>query len=111
MPLSEVCTYQVACAHRHVTAAEAAQLMRQFHVGTLVVADGANGDVVPVGLVTDRDIAVGVVPAGLDPNITVVGDVMSPVLVTARLDDGIYRNSASYERSGNTPAARRRRGR
>ena len=56
--------------------------MRQFHVGTLVVADGEQDSVTPVGLVTDRDIAVGVVAAQMDPDEVLVSEIMNPTLVT-----------------------------
>jgi len=35
-----------------------AQLMREYHVGSIVVADEPNGKRVLAGIVTDRDIAV-----------------------------------------------------
>ena len=40
----------------------------------------------PVGIVTDRDVAISVVALGLDPTIITVGDVMSVQLVTAAAD-------------------------
>ena len=72
------------------TAAEAAELMREFHVGTLVVVDGTAGKVVPVGLVTDRDITIAVVAAHADPDSVRVSDVMRPALITANVADDIY---------------------
>jgi CBS domain-containing protein len=57
---------------RH-TCAEAARRMRDEHVGSIVITDGRR----PCGVVTDRDLAVRVIAAGLDPEQTLVGEVMT----------------------------------
>jgi CBS domain-containing protein len=54
--------------------------MHQRTVGALVVVDQAGA---PIGIVTDRDLAVRVVAAGRDPYTTAVGDVMTPRPKTA----------------------------
>lgn len=90
MRIGDLCTQQVVCTHRNATVTEVAQLMREFHVGTLVVADGEQDSVVPVGLVTDRDIVVGVVAPKIDPDSVIVGEIMNPTLVTAFEDDDVY---------------------
>jgi CBS domain-containing protein len=70
--------------------AAAAELMRQHHVGTLVVVDSMNGGKrVPVGIVTDRDAVVEVMATGLDPKTITVGDIMVQDLVTARENEGV----------------------
>jgi CBS domain-containing protein len=52
---------------------EAAERMRDANVGAIVVSDGGR----PLGVVTDRDIAVRVVAEGLAPESTSLRDVMS----------------------------------
>jgi CBS domain-containing protein len=52
---------------------EAAERMRDANVGAIVVADGGR----PLGVVTDRDIAVRVVAEGLAPENTSLREVMS----------------------------------
>lgn len=52
---------------------EAAKLLRDARVGAIVVEEGGR----PLGVVTDRDIAVRVVAQGLEPAKTPVRDVMS----------------------------------
>jgi CBS domain-containing protein len=66
-----------------------AQLMREYHVGSIVVADEPNGKRMPAGIVTDRDIAVAVVALGLKPEVIQVGDVMNQELVAVREDAGV----------------------
>ncbi|MBV8301443.1 MAG: CBS domain-containing protein, partial [Candidatus Dormibacteraeota bacterium] len=56
----------------------AAKLMREWHVGYLVVVDSRNpASLRPVGVLTDRDIVVAVVAKGEDPRALQVGDVMT----------------------------------
>jgi CBS domain-containing protein len=52
---------------------EAAQLLRDEGVGCVVVSE----DERPLGIVTDRDLVVRVMAAGLDPQKAVLRDVMS----------------------------------
>ena len=89
MPIRDVCVREVVHAAQDVTVHTAAQLMRQYHVGTLVVTDESSGERVPVGVVTDRDIVLGVVAAGLDPEVITVGDLMGPELTTIEEDQGV----------------------
>ncbi len=72
----------VVTANPETTAAHAAQLMRQYHIGSLVVVDVAAGDDRAVGIVTDRDLVLAVMAEGLDPALFTVGDIMSTQLVT-----------------------------
>jgi CBS domain-containing protein len=83
MKLKNVCTLDVACCTGNVTILEAARLMRQHHSGDLVVIDDTDGDRIPVGIITDRDIVIEVVGKGLDPAKTTVASVMSTQLVVA----------------------------
>lgn len=85
----EICTRIVTIASRKTSLIEAAQLMRQSHVGCLVVVDEAAGLRTVAGLLTDRDIVTAVVAAGLDAATLCVEDVMSPSPVSAREDDSL----------------------
>jgi CBS domain-containing protein len=74
MSVGRICLREVDLAERGESALEAACRMRDGRVGTLVVLD-AEGK--PIGLVTDRDLALRVVAAGRDPRLTPVGEVMT----------------------------------
>jgi CBS domain-containing protein len=76
MLISDVCNRNVVCATRETTISEAANLMRSHHIGDVVVVDRLDGDRVPIGIVTDRDIVVEVVAPGLDAKVITVGDVL-----------------------------------
>jgi CBS domain-containing protein len=60
----------------------AARLMREANVGAVVVAEGSK----PLGLVTDRDLAVRVVAEGRDPQQVRLEEVMSgePIFLSER---------------------------
>jgi len=83
MSIREICNRSVVCATSDTTAVDAAKLMRQHHIGNVVVVDRQDGDRTPLGVVTDRDLVVEVVAAGLDPAVLKLGDLLVGRLVTA----------------------------
>ncbi|HEV8647082.1 MAG TPA: CBS domain-containing protein [Burkholderiales bacterium] len=89
MAIGEICSREVVFTGRDTTAKRAAQLMRETHVGSIVVVDEPNGRRVPTGIVTDRDIVVAVLALGLNPDAIQVGDVMNRKLLAVREDAGI----------------------
>ncbi len=89
MNAGEVCNREVVYAYRDTSLVEAARLMREHHVGSLVVVVDRLSERVPVGMLTDRDIVVAVVAKGLDPGELNAGEVMSTDPVTVREQDGI----------------------
>lgn len=89
MAIDEICSREVAFVNSEESIKTAAQLMRQYHVGSVVVVDERGGGRIPVGMLTDRDIVVAVVALGLRPDAIRVGDVMSNELVSVRQDAGV----------------------
>lgn len=89
MPIGEICNREVVFSYPNHTVREAALLMREYHVGDLVVVE-ENGKRKPVGTVTDRDISISIVALGLDPDVIRVGDIMGPELVTVRENQGVF---------------------
>lgn len=96
----ELCSRNVVFAERQLGVVEAAQRMREHHVGCLVVADEALGSRVPVGLLTDRDIVLAVVAQGVDARTLRVEDVMSADPATAREGDSLLDTLAVMRRAG-----------
>lgn len=90
MRIGDICTIQTIHCKRDMTVQEAAMLMRSHHVGDLVVVEQPNGEQVPVGIITDRDIVVSVIALGLDPSSLLVGDIMTAELLTASEDEDVY---------------------
>ena len=60
MLLEDLCTADVVCCAPELGVLDAALLMRQRHVGDLVVVSESGEDQTPIGMVTDRDIVVEV---------------------------------------------------
>ena len=82
MKIGEVCKRNVVTTVARASLADVAKLMRENHVGSVVVVDPP-GSRIPVGIVTDRDIVVEAVAADLDARTLSAGEVMSGNLVTA----------------------------
>ena len=90
--------------------------MRENHIGSLVIVDESDRGRIPVGMLTDRDIAIAVVAQALDPRTLTAGEVMSGELVTANEQDetagerptdrglagthGTYQENASLHQEG-----------
>ena len=89
MNAGELCNREVVFTYRDTPLVEAAQLMREHHVGSLVVIVDRLSERVPVGVLTDRDIVVAVVAKGLDERTLTAGEVMTAELVAVREQDGI----------------------
>lgn len=90
MPIGEICNREVVVAWRNDTALEASRLMRQNHVGNVLIIDDRNGVQVPVGIVTDRDLIMEIMAPELDGATITVGDIMSRELVTVKESTGIF---------------------
>jgi len=90
MAVGEICNREVVIAKKALSVVDAAQLMRTHHVGDLVVVEEKDGRKQPVGIVTDRDIVVEVVAAGVDPDALKVGDIMGPEVATVRESEGLF---------------------
>lgn len=85
-----ICSRDVVFTTRDTTVSAAAKLMREHHVGSIVVVEQMNGGKrLPLGIVTDRDIVVEVVAPGLDAETITVGDIMTTELVTAPESEGL----------------------
>jgi CBS domain-containing protein len=89
MNAGEICNREVVVAYRKTTLAEAAKLMRDHHVGSLVVVVDRQAERVPIGILTDRDLTVAVLAKGAEPLSLETGDVMSTELTTVREADSV----------------------
>jgi CBS domain-containing protein len=87
MNVSDFSNPFVATVSRATPLTDAARLMRERHVGSVVVVEESGMGRVPVGMLTDRDIVVAVVAGEVDPRTLTAGEVMSGELVTVRPGD------------------------
>lgn len=86
MSVEHIGQRNVDTAKPEESAFQAAERMHQRTVGALVVVDGDN---TPIGIVTDRDLAIRVVAAGRDPYTTTVRDVMTRAPRTATVGTSV----------------------
>lgn len=84
MLVGNVCKTEVITITADQSVAAAARLMREKHVGLLVIVEAGEvkPDLKPVGVLTDRDIVTAVVAREADARALKVGDIMTrhPVL-------------------------------
>ena len=90
MTVGELCNREVAITTADSTLQAAAELMRQYHVGDLIVVEEVGGKRLPRGIVTDRDIVIEVVAKGLALDAVTVGDIMSFELVSAGEQSDVF---------------------
>ncbi len=95
MSVGRICTRTVDVADLDETAQVAASRMNSRNVGTLVIVDDQKK---PVGIVTDRDLAMRVVGKGLDPDTTTLDAVMSSLPECVREDTPIESALATMRR-------------
>jgi len=84
--IREVMTESVVVASGEATVREVAELMRERGVGSVVLVDGD----APVGILTDRDLAVSVLADGRDPADRAADHASRPVVTVnpgASLED------------------------
>jgi CBS domain-containing protein len=58
MPVAETCTTDVGCLWPQASALEAARLIRQKYVGDVMVVNDQDSEQTPLGVATDRDLAI-----------------------------------------------------
>jgi len=101
MKVREFCSRTVAVIEAGASLREAALLMRDAHVGALVVTERKGAVTRPVGVITDRDIVVAVVAVpGARPEGIRVGDVMSAQPQMAREDEGLAETVKAMSQGG-----------
>jgi len=83
--IADIMTRSIATVQRDETLQAAARRMEEMDVGSLPVLDGK----AVAGIVTDRDIAVRGVAAGMIPQESLVADVMTAELRFCRADDTV----------------------
>src|SRR3954471_16897330 len=79
MQVSDVMTHPVVTADARDSLRQVGELMRDRNVGTVVIVEGDG----PVGVVTDRDLALAVVADGVDPETPAAAHASRPLVTGA----------------------------
>ena len=96
----DLATRQVVNVQPQTTLVECARIMRNQHVGSVIVVDDKGRRENAVGIVTDRDIVIEAVAVDLDPKTLTAGDVMTTPLATVSESDDILDALAKMRERG-----------
>lgn len=99
MDIATVCQRHVVTVTATASLCQAALLMRNQHVGALVVTDSVETERV-LGVVTDRDLAIEVLARDPDGLVRSVGDIASRSLVSVAGTASVQDAVDAMERSG-----------
>ena len=86
MSAGEYCNRDVVVVSKSEPVSEAIMLMRKHHVGDVIVTEETNQGLIPVGILTDRDIVLEILAEDVDLGSVSIGDVMSFELSTVTED-------------------------
>ncbi len=100
MPVGEICNREVVIIDKKDSILETAKLMRNYHVGDVIVVEAKEGRVVPVGIITDRDIVIELIAKEVPLDSVFVEDVMSADLASVNENQGIWNTIQCMRRKG-----------
>ena len=100
MKAGDICNQHVVTVSPEESIRAAAELMRQHHVGDVVVVERSAGDLAPLGILTDRDIVVEVVAKNVGLDEVTVRDTMTDQLITASEDDDLLATLVKMREKG-----------
>ena len=86
--IGSFCTRHVVTVTRDATVVDASKAMREHHIGSVVVVEEHDGRKRPIGVVTDRDIALEVVALAIAPGTLKVGEIIQRPLASVSEDAG-----------------------
>jgi CBS domain-containing protein len=96
MEVKNIMSHHVRVVGKTATIKEVAKKMRDLDLGAIPVLD--NGQT--IGIVTDRDITIRAVAAGLDPATTQITAIMSSPVVSCFADQEVDEAAAIMEKEG-----------
>jgi len=101
MAIKDIVQKDVVAIEAKRSLKNAAKLMRENHVGAVVVVDERNGGKnTPIGIITDRDIALSLTHDGkFDPDSS-VRTIMSSSVILGSPEDGIYETIEKMRSNG-----------
>lgn len=91
---------ELICLAPDASLADAARLMRRHHIGDVIVIDKRNGKATPVGIITDRDIALEAESRNLEESR--ISGFMNKSLATAQEGDDVLEMIRIMKESGVT---------
>jgi CBS domain-containing protein len=99
MKIANFCHREFVTIHAHESLRNAAESMRERHVGVLVVIDATEPPHV-LGVVTDRDLAIEVLARDLNVATTRIGEIASNSLVAVAATASVHEAVSAMEKGG-----------
>ena len=90
MQLGEVCNRDVIIATESCSVIEAAKLMYDYHVGSIIIVNKENEISKPIGIVTDRDLVINLLAENLLPQKVTIKELMNSKLITGKDTDQLW---------------------
>lgn len=100
MSIGEYCNRELVIVAKDEPVSEAIKLMRSHHVGDVVVVDRQGERLLPIGILTDRDIVLEILAEEVDLNTINIGDVMSYELITVSEQTGLLDTIKRMQQKG-----------
>ncbi len=99
----DICRTDMVTANENTSLYDVAKLMRQNHIGDVVITRSGEAEEIPIGVLTDRDIVVHGIACDIALDEVAAGDLSARNLVTVEPDADIL----EIVRTMNTHAVRR----
>ncbi|MCE0723749.1 MULTISPECIES: CBS domain-containing protein [Legionella] len=90
MRVGEYCNRNVVVINGNESVKNAAELMRSYHVGDLILLEEQKNKKVPIGIVTDRDLVIEVMAAGVKPDSLLVRDILTEPFTYVYENDSLF---------------------
>jgi len=79
---------------------DAARLMRDYHVGSLIIVESTENRKEAVGILTDRDIVIEVIAEAVGLDEVTIGDVMSYTLLKVSGEESVFETAQRMRARG-----------
>lgn len=100
MQLGEACNREVIIITDNSSVIDAAKLMRDYHVGSIVVTKKDGGITKPIGIITDRDLVIDVIARDISPEKVTVNGIMNSKLITGKDTDQLWNSLRTMRTHG-----------
>ena len=85
----DICRMDMVTANERTSLYDVAKLMRQNHIGDVVITRSCKAEEIPIGILTDRDIVVHGIACDIALDEVAAGDLSTQDLVTVEPDADI----------------------
>lgn len=90
MKVGEYCNREVVIIRKDESLKAAAELMRKYHVGDVILVNEELEKRIPIGIITDRDLVIEVLALGLEPEKLFSTDIIVEPLCLIQEDKSIF---------------------